>query len=193
MVIEAADDLEFVGEAATGTQALDMIVTAKPDVAVIDISLPRMNGIALARRLSAMCPSSGLIVLTAHEDRVYLDQALANGVRGYVLKKSSAECLIHAIRAVLAGGLYVDPAIAGHMFEASRRHPHIGSPLLTQREADVLRLIASGLTTKEAALRLDLSAKSIETYKARGATKIGAKSRSDIVRYASAQGWLANV
>jgi DNA-binding NarL/FixJ family response regulator len=193
MVIEAADDLEFAGEAATGPQALDMIVVAKPDVAVIDISLPQMNGIALARRLTDLCPSTGLIVLTAHEDRVYLDQALANGVRGYVLKKSDAECLVHAVRAVLAGGLYVDPAIAGRMFEAGRRHRYIGSPLLTQRESDVLRLIASGLTTKEAAVRLDLSAKSIETYKARGATKIGAKSRSDIVRYASAQGWLASV
>jgi DNA-binding NarL/FixJ family response regulator len=137
-----------------------------------------------------------VIMLTSHEDRSYLNQALEAGVRGYVLKKSTADCLIDAIRGVLVGGLYVDPAIAGRMFDASRgkvRRSSTGAPSLTQRETEVLRLVAVGLTNKEIAHQLALSAKSVETYKARGAAKLGVKTRRDIVRYASAQGWLTNV
>jgi DNA-binding NarL/FixJ family response regulator len=196
MLVAAADDLELVGEATSGPQALDIILAAKPDVAIIDISLPQMNGIVLARRLAQECPSTGVIVLTSHEDRSYLDQALEAGARGYVLKKSTADCLIHAIHGVLVGGLYVDPAIAGRMLDTSRanaRRPSAGAPSLTEREAEVLRLVAAGFTNKEIAHQLELSAKSVETYKARGAAKLGVKTRRDIVRYAAAQGWLANV
>jgi DNA-binding NarL/FixJ family response regulator len=195
MLVGEVDDLEVVGEATSGPQALDVILATKPAIAIIDISLPQMNGIALARRLAQECPSTGVIVLTSHEDRSYFNQALDAGVRGYVLKKSAAGCLIHAIRGVLVGGLYVDPAIAGRMFDTSRadaKRPS-GSAPLTGREAEVLRLVAAGLTNKEIAHQLELSAKSVETYKARGATKLGLRTRRDIVRYAAGQGWLANV
>ena len=196
MLIGDVDDLELVGEATSGPQALDVILATKPAIAIVDISLPQMNGIVLARRLAQECPSTGVIVLTSHEDRSYFNQALDAGVRGYVLKKSAAACLIHAIRGVLVGGLYVDPAIAGRMFDTSRgtaRRSSPSAPPLTQREAEVLRLVAAGLTNKEIAHQLELSAKSVETYKARGAGKLGLKTRRDIVRYAAAQGWLANV
>jgi DNA-binding NarL/FixJ family response regulator len=195
MLIGEAEDLVLVGEATSGPQALDMIVAEKPDIAIIDISLPHMNGIVLARHVAEACPSVGVIVLTLHEDRSYLAQALAAGARGYVLKKSTAECLLHAIRGVLVGGLYVDPAMAGHMLHSSRqRASQLGGVAgLTEREAEVLRFVATGLTTKEIAGRLGLGAKSVETYKARGAAKVGVKTRSEIVRYASAQGWLASV
>lgn len=196
MLIGEVDDLEVVGEAMSGPQALDVILATKPAIAIIDISLPQMNGIALARRLTQERPSTGVIVLTPHEDRSYFNQALEAGVRGYVLKKSAAGCLIHAIRGVLVGGLYVDPAIAGRMFDRSRadaKRLSGSAPSLTGREAEVLRLVAAGLTNKEIAHQLELSAKSVETYKARGATKLGLKTRRDIVRFAAAQGWLANV
>jgi DNA-binding NarL/FixJ family response regulator len=195
MLIEADEDFELVGEATSGPQALDAIIATKPDVAVLDISLPQLNGIALARRLAQECPSVGLVALTSHEDRSYLDQALEAGVRGYVLKKSAAACLLHAIRGVLVGGLYIDPAVAGERFGAPRR-PNgaaTGTARLTERESDVLKFVARGLTNKEIAARLDVSPKSVETYRARGAAKIGVKSRSDIVRYASLRGWLADV
>jgi DNA-binding NarL/FixJ family response regulator len=195
MLIESDRNLELVADATSGAQALDVILAVKPDVAILDISMPQMNGVMLARRLAKDCPSVKLIALTSHEERSYLDQALGAGVHGYVLKKSAPARLLDAIRGVLVGGLYVDPAIAGDMFATSRRKPRRsagGDNVLTEREAEVLKLVALGLTNKEIAVRLDVSAKSIETYRARGAAKIGAKGRSDIVRYASLRGWLGD-
>jgi len=195
MLIEADEHLELVGEATSGPQALDAILASKPDVAILDISLPQMNGIALARHLARECPSVGVVALTSHEDRSYLEQALEAGVRGYVLKKSTAACLLLAVRGVHVGGLYIDPAVAGDRFKPSRRtKPRAtGAPQLTGRETEVLKSVARGLTNKEIAGKLDLSPKSVETYRARGATKLGLKTRSDIVRYASLRGWLAEV
>jgi DNA-binding NarL/FixJ family response regulator len=198
MLIRAEADLEIVGEAASGPEALQLIRQSTPDIAVIDISLPHMNGILLARQLTADCPSVGIIVLTQHEDRVHLSQALDAGARGYVLKKSAAQCLVNAIRGVLIGGLYVDPAMAAYLFSTSGNPPpsRVASKLsstLTPRETEVLKLVATGLTAKEIAGRLDLSLSSIETYKTRAADKLSIKGRAEIVRYASAQGWLASV
>lgn len=196
MLVEADRNFELVGEATSGPRALEMIVAAKPDLAVLDISLPQMNGIALARQLAKECPSVGVIALTSHEDRSYLDQALDAGIRGYVLKKSAAACLLHAIRGVLVGGLYIDPSIAGERFQPSRRTKRsttTGAPRLTERETEVLKFVARGLTNREIATRLDLSTKSVETYRARGAAKLGVKTRSDIVRYASLRGWLSDI
>jgi DNA-binding NarL/FixJ family response regulator len=197
-LIQAEADLDLVGEATSGLAALKLIREAQPDVALVDISMPELNGIALSRRLSAECPSVRLLILTLHEDRAYLKQAFEAGVRGYVLKRSAAENLVHAIRAVLVGGLYVDPAIAGRMFDgaASRagRSPGQGAASqLTDRETEVLKFIARGLTNKEIARRLDVGIKSVETYKARGAEKLDLGTRADIVRYAAAQGWLADL
>lgn len=196
MLIASEPDLTVVGEATSGPQALSIVLATNPDIAIIDISLPEMNGIMLTRRLIEACPSIGIIVLTLHDDRSYIDQSLEAGARGYVLKKSTAECLIHAIRGVLVGGLYIDPAIAGSMFDSpgtKARRSSPGASPLTERETDVLRLVAQGLTNREVAEQLQLSPKSVETYKARAAAKVSLKTRRDIVRYASAQGWLANV
>jgi DNA-binding NarL/FixJ family response regulator len=198
MLIRAEADLEIVGAAASGPEALQLIRESTPDIAVIDISLPHMNGILLARQLTADCPSVGIIVLTQHEDRVHLSQALDAGARGYVLKKSAAQCLVNAIRGVLVGGLYVDPAMAAYLFSTSGNPPPSRAAgkltsSLTQREAEVLKLVATGLTAKEIAGQLDLSLSSIETYKTRAADKLSIKGRAEIVRYASAQGWLAGV
>jgi DNA-binding NarL/FixJ family response regulator len=131
-----------------------------------------------------------------HEDRRYLNEAMQAGVRGFVLKSSTTECLVRAVRGVSVGGLYIDPAVAGNMFERSGRSTRRREPrgaALTEREADVLKHVALGLTSKQIAFRLDLSAKSVETYKARALAKIGGKTRADIVRYASLQGWLGKI
>lgn len=196
MLIQADEHLELVGEATSGPQALDTIIATQPDVAILDISLPQMNGIALARHLAKECPSVGVVALTSHEDRSYLDQALDAGVRGYVLKKSTTACLLHAVRGVRVGGLYIDPAVAGDRFKPSQPAKGAGmtgTPQLTERETEVLKFVARGLTNKEIAGKLDVSPKSVETYRARGSTKLGLRTRSDIVRYASLRGWLAEV
>jgi DNA-binding NarL/FixJ family response regulator len=195
-LIQAEPDLELIGEATTGPAALKLIRDAQPDVALLDISMPDLNGIVMSRRLTAECPAVRLLLLTLYEDRAYVKQAFEAGVRGYVLKRSAAENLIHAVRAVMVGGLYVDPAIADRVFDgppsrAGRSAGRGAATELTDRESEVLKFAALGFTNKEIARRLDIGIKSVETYKARGAEKLDLKTRADIVRYAAAQGWLA--
>jgi DNA-binding NarL/FixJ family response regulator len=194
-LIRAEPDFELVGEAISGLSALKIIREQRPEVAVLDISMPELNGIVLCRRLGGEMPALRLLVLTLHEDRAYLNQALEAGVRGYVLKRSAVENLVQAIRAVMVGGLYIDPAIVGRVFESKQVNKRLAArkgvaPALTDREADVLKMAALGFTNKEIASRLDVGVKSIETYKARGLEKLGLKTRAELVRYASGQGWL---
>ena len=196
MLIRAESDFEIVGEAHSGCDALNLIRDMSPDIAIIDLSLPGMSGITLSQRLAVECPSVGIVVLTQHEDRMNLKQALDAGVRGYVLKKSASFCLVNGIRGVLVGGLYIDPAMVAHIYSPARkrlREEHLDSEMLTSRERDVLKLIASGLTAKSIAIQLGLSISTVETYKTRGSQKVGIGSRADIVRYASAQGWLSAI
>ena len=136
-----------------------------------------------------------VLILTLYEERSFLKQALAAGVRGYVLKRSAAENLVDAIRSVKLGELYVDPSLADGVQEGIATRPNkaaqtLGALGLTDREASVLRHSARGLTTKEIAARLELSAKTVETYKSRATEKLQLKTRAEIVRFAAAQGWL---
>ena len=184
-----------MGQATSGQSALKMIREKLPDVAIVDISMPEINGIVLARRLTEECPSVRILILTLYEERSFLKQAMAAGVRGYVLKRSAAENLVHAIRTVRRGEFYVDPSLANGVQETmatrSERAPQAaGSVGLTEREASVLKYSARGLTTKEIAARLELSGKTVETYKSRAAEKLNLRTRAEIVRFASAQGWL---
>src|SRR5262249_36739619 len=123
-LVQAQDDLDLVGEASSGISALNLIRSTSPDVAVVDISMPDLNGIALTRRLAGEMPSVQVLVLTLHEDLAFVRQALQAGVRGYVLKRSAAEFLIQAIRAVVIGSVCVDPAIASRMIRAAPRGRH---------------------------------------------------------------------
>jgi len=201
-LIASEPDFEIVGTATDGMAALKLIAEKLPDIALIDISMPELNGIALARRLQQEAPSVRVMVLTVYEDRAFLKQALDAGVRGYLLKRSAAESLIQAARAVLTGGIYVDPAMADRLFVNSpprqgRNQGRNGDkplmPALTERESEVLKFTALGFTNKETARRLDIGVKSVETYKARGLEKLGLSTRAELVRYASAAGWLANI
>ena len=192
-LLQAAPDIELVGEATTGAAALQLTIRTAPDVGVIDISMPGLNGIDLARRVAEECPDVKLLVLTVHEDRAYVQQLLQAGVRGYLLKRSAAEDLLRAIRAIAEGGVYLDPAVADKATVDPVRKSSSAAPRraeLSQREADVLRLTALGFSNKEIAARIDVSVKTVETYKARAADKLGLRTRADIVRYGAAQGWL---
>jgi DNA-binding NarL/FixJ family response regulator len=193
-LVRAESDFELVGEAGSGLAALKLIRDKRPEVAVLDISMPELNGIVLCRRLIGEMPDLRVLVLTLHEDRAYLNQALDAGARGYILKRSAVENLVHAIRAVMVGGTYIDPAIAGRVFDGKRAHSnpaaHRKAPALTERETAVLKMASLGFTNKEIASRLDVGVKSVETYKARGLEKLEMKTRAELVRYASTQGWL---
>jgi DNA-binding NarL/FixJ family response regulator len=194
-LIQVEKDFELVGEAASGLAALKIIRDQKPDVAVLDISMPEINGIVLCRRLGGEAPELKVVILSLHEDRAYLNLALDAGARGYILKTSAVENLVNGIRAITLGGTYLDPAIAHRALSGKRAAPKSAAhgraaPALTEREAEVLKMAALGFTNKEIASRLDVGVKSVETYKARGLEKLGLKTRAELVRYASAQEWL---
>ena len=191
-LLQAAPEIDIVGEATSGTEALEMIRCCLPDVAVLDISMPGIAGIDLSRMLAAECPTVRIIALTVHEDRAYVQPLLKAGARGYLLKRSAAEDLVRAVRAVAAGGMVLDPAVAekafDHRSDTVTETETIAS--LSPREADVLRFTARGLGNKEIAAQLDVSVKTVETYKARASEKLGLHSRAAIVRYGATQGWL---
>lgn len=191
----SAGELALVGEASTGPAALDLIRTHRPDIAVIDISLPELSGLDLARRATEECPDVKLLVLTVHEDRAYVQPLLQAGVRGYLLKRSAADELIRAIRAVADGGVYLDPAIAEKALSAHEDDflAGDGGQELSQRESEVLRFTAQGFSNKEIAARLDVSTKTVETHKSRALEKLGIRTRSEIVRYGAEHGWLADL
>jgi DNA-binding NarL/FixJ family response regulator len=175
-----------------------MIRDKLPDIAVVDIAMPGLNGIAVARRLASECPSVRVVILTFYEEQSFVKQALAAGVRGYVLKRSAAENLVEATRAVVRGEIYIDPLLAddlpgGVVSSASKASQASEALGLTDRETSVLKSLARGLTSKEIAARLDLSVKTVDTYKARATEKLQLKTRAEIVRFGLAQGWLEEV
>lgn len=193
-LVQAAQGLEVVGEARDGRSALRLASSLRPDVVVLDLSLPEMNGAEVVRALLAEQPDCRILVLTVHEDRATIRQLLDLGVAGYLVKRSAADDLIRAIHSVAAGGTYLDPAIAGKLVgggQSGARGGHDENAIeLSERETDVLRLIANGHSNKEISARLAISVKTIETYKARAMEKLGFKTRVDVVRYAAGKGWL---
>jgi len=193
-LIEASPDMAVVGEAGDGRVALDIMRRETPDVAVIDVSMPGMSGLDLAGRIATELVGLKVLVLTAQEDRAYVRQLMKGGAHGYVLKRSAAAELPRAIRAVHAGGIYIDPAIAGLMADpATGAEAAPAASGLSERELEVLRRAAQGWTNRETADALSLSIKTVETYKARAAEKLGLKTRAEIVRYAKAQGWFEHL
>src|SRR4051812_14217468 len=193
-LLDAQPDMEVVGEAADGREALDATKALGPDVVVMDISMPGLNGARATEAIRRECPGTRVLALTAHEDRGYLRLLVQAGASGYLLKRAASRELVHALRSVAAGGTYLDPALAGDILGSfAGRPPGRGSRRedeLSDREAEVVRLIARGFSNKEIAAQLDLSSKTIETYKARSLEKLGLSSRSDLVSYAVQRGWL---
>jgi DNA-binding NarL/FixJ family response regulator len=192
-LLQGVPEVELVGEANTGATGLKAICDCSPDIAVIDLSLPDISGMELARQIRRQCPHVKVIALTVHEDRAYVHPVLEAGAKGYLLKRSAADELLRAIRAVNQGDIYLDPTIAE---KAAVTAPALAasnedSGELSRREEDVLRLVAQGFSNKQIAGQLEVSVKSVETYKARAAEKKGLRSRADIVRYGIKQGWLA--
>jgi DNA-binding NarL/FixJ family response regulator len=193
-LVQGDPGLRIVGEARDGRTALKLASSLRPDVIVLDISMPEMNGTEVARALVAEQPECRILMLTVHEDRATLRQLLDLGVAGYLVKRSAADELLRAIHAVAAGGTFIDPTIAGKVVgtgnTGSSRSSGGSTVELSERETDVLRLIANGHSNKEISARLAISVKTIETYKARAMEKLGFKTRVDVVRHAASKGWL---
>jgi DNA-binding NarL/FixJ family response regulator len=190
-VIDGERDMVVVGEAADGLAAVEAVTALRPDVVVMDLSMPKLDGIEASRRIKEACSDIKVIALTADHDPARLKRSLSAGTSGYVLKRAGADDLVRAIRAVAEGGMYLDPhAAAAALAQPRAPSGEVESSVLSERETEVLRMIAEGYAMKEIAAQLDVSARTLETYRQRAMDKLGLRSRADIVRYAMKQGWL---
>ena len=191
----AQPDVHVIGEAADGPDVLRLAAELNPDVVVVEVSLPGLDGAQVTARLRQARPEQKVLALTACEDGGSLRLLLGMGASGYVLKRAGAAELAGAIRAVAAGGTYIDPTMAGGMvsgFLPSGTGGETTDAQLSARECDVVRHIALGYSNKAIAARLKLSVKTIETYKTRAMEKLGMHGRVDIVRFAIKRGWLTD-
>ena len=193
-LIDEQPDILVVGEAGDGTTTIQKVQELKPDVIVMDISMPGMNGLVATKKLKELRPDIVIVTLTRHADDAYLQELLRAGAAGYVLKQSAPNELIQAIRATAAGGQYLDSTLtarvtAGFIGREGRRVTQPGAAP-SDRESEVLRLIAFGYSNKEIANQLALSVKTVEAHKANAMRKLGLSGRIDIVNYAILQGWL---
>lgn len=184
--------MEVVGEASDGSEAVARAAELRPDVLVVDVSMPGMDGAEATERVRAQCPEVKVLALTMHEDWSHVSRLLAAGANGYVLKRAAAADLVRAIEAVAAGATYVDPALGSMLVKGAGLNPQpdVDEPSLSGREEDVLRRIAWGQSNKQIAAELAISTKTVETYKARITQKLGLRGRTDVVRYAVKRGWL---
>ena len=195
LLVNAQPDMEVVGEASDGKAAITQARELCPDLLVMDISMPELNGLKATEKLRAEFPDLKILTLTRHTDDGYLQQLMKAGVNGYVLKQSAPTELINAIRTVTAGKSYVDSELTDKILDGYARRgagPLRGEGTTTpsERESEVLRLIAWGYSNKEIANRLDLSVKTVEAHKSNVMKKLNMRSRIDIVRYAILRGWL---
>jgi two-component system, NarL family, response regulator NreC len=192
LLLETKDDIEIVADAANGRVALDRVKALKPDVAVLDLAMPEMNGLAATKAIKQAVPQVNVVALTRHADDAYVQELLSAGASGYVLKQSPIDELLKAIRAVAAGDRYLDSTLVARNAKAylSRYSSEPSRPPITDREASVLRLMAIGHSNKEIANALDIAVKTVEVHKANAMRKLNLRGRIDVVRYAVLSGWL---
>ena len=190
LLLQSQADIHVVGEVADGEAAVSHAQRLKPDVVVMDLSMPTVNGLSATRTLKQRAPDVAVVALTRHDDEAYVKELLGAGASGYVLKQSSFAELLRAIRAAAGGTRYLDPRLAERGDEAMARRRLPTRAVVTERETQVLRLMAVGHSNKAIAEQLDISVKTVEVHKANAMRKLGLRGRIDVVRYAVLNGWL---
>jgi two-component system, NarL family, response regulator NreC len=173
-----------VAEAADGREAVQLAIQHQPGVAILDLTMPLLNGLDAAKEIARVCPSCRTVLLTVHSGESYILGALQSGVRGYVLKTQAASDLVTALREVVSGGTYLSPRISGTVVEAYRTRSELPADPLTPRQRQVLQLVAEGKTTKEIAAVLGVSTKTAESHRNRLMRKLGIHETANLVRYA---------
>ncbi len=182
------EGIQVAGEASDGQELVRLISNLRPDVAVVDISMPIMNGLEAARELHKSSPKTRTILLTRHDEDQYVTEALRAGVKGYVLKNQAANDLVDAIHQVCRGGFYLSPGISQTVVEAYLSKTERPADPLTARERQVLQLIGEGKSTKEVACLLGISTKTAESHRARLMQKLDIHETASLVRYAIRRG-----
>ncbi|MBI2333338.1 MAG: response regulator transcription factor [Chloroflexi bacterium] len=193
LLLTSQNEFEVVGEASSGIETLSLAEELQPDLILLDLSMPALGGLDALPALRKLVPSTRILILTMHDDPQYLRQALKHGASGYVLKKAVDAELLSAMRSVLRGEVYVHPSMTRVLLEdmlpegqSTNKNNSWGS--LSDREQAVLRMVALGHTSAEIAEQLNLSAKTVETYRARGMEKLGLRTRAALVKFALHEG-----
>jgi two-component system response regulator NreC len=191
-LLNAEADFRVVGEAAGGCEALQLAAVLKPEVVLLDVSMPDMDGIEVTRALVQRQPQVRVLLLTIHEDEALVREAIQAGAAGYVVKRAAESELINAIRSAAAGDLYIHPSMTRALLDLPSRRPSSPSEAadLTPREVDVLQMLAQGYTNRQIAELLSLSVRTVETHRANLRAKLDLRSRADLIRYAAQQGLL---
>jgi two-component system, NarL family, response regulator NreC len=182
---------ELVGEAAGGVEAIELVEKSNPDVLILDLSMPDLDGISVTRRIKPQFPNLKILILTLHEDEALLKEAIKAGAAGYILKRAAEAELISAIRTILRGELYVDPSMVRVLLEEPRNlqiNQKKMAEALTQRETEILRLIVEGYTNRQIGQELNISMRTVEGHRANISDKLGLHSRVELVRYARQNG-----
>jgi len=195
MIINAEDDMTVIGEAGDGREVINLAQKLNPQVILMDISMPELNGLVATAKLKRILPQIKILTLTRHTDNAYLQELLQAGVNGYLLKQSASTELLRAIRLVNSGGSYLDPEITGKVLanyseNNLKLRGEVRGEKPTEREAEVLRHIALGYSNREIGEKLNISIKTVEAHKANALKKLDMSSRREIMSYAILQGWM---
>jgi len=190
ILLESQDDIRVVGDAENGNKAIEGITNLKPDVAVMDITMPELNGIEAAQIVHDALPDIGIVILSIHSDLEHIFRALQAGAQGYILKESAGSEVISAVRAVYMGRRYLSPSIRDTVMEAYMQNRQMQSPLelLSMREREVLQLTVEGHSSAAIAERMGLSPKTVDTYRSRLMGKLGMHDLPELVRFAIKHG-----
>ena len=197
MLVNAQPDMEVVSEAPDGEKAVQTARETRPDVALLDLTMPRVGGMQALQQMARNCRETRVLVLTMHDDPAYLRSALAAGASGYLLKRAVDAELIAAIRAVHRGGIFVDPRLASILVQdvlakkGTKAGPTQPVNILSDRELQVLQLVARGYTSAQIAKQIAVGVKTVETYRSRFAEKLGLRTRRDVIRFAVQMGLLS--
>jgi two-component system response regulator NreC len=190
-LIHSEPELELIGEAAGGVEAIELVGKNPPDILLLDLSMPDLDGIAVTRKLKPIYPELRILILTIHDDEALVREAISAGASGYILKRAAESELVSAINVLMRGDMYVDHALLRPLVndgaeESPKRHEQIEE--LTPREQDVLKLIVLGYTNRQIGDELSISVRTVEGHRSNLSEKIGARSRVDLVRFAREHG-----
>jgi DNA-binding NarL/FixJ family response regulator len=188
MILAEQPDMEIIGEAGNGREALALAESLKPDIVVMDVAMPELNGIEATRRMGESAPHARVVALSMHKDSVYVREILRAGARGYLLKESVAADLVSAVRSVARGEGYISPQVSNAVLDDYRRHVTNPIDTLTSREREVLQMLAEGKTNKEIAVILNLSVYTVDAHRGRIMEKLNLHSINELVRFAVRNG-----
>jgi len=188
LILDAEDDIEVIGEASNGREAVEQAETLRPDVIVMDVAMPELNGIEATRRITETMPRTRILALSMHRDSVYVREILRAGARGYLLKDAIDKDLVSAVRSVAKGDGYISPAVADAVLSDYRRHVTDPIDLLSSREREVLQMLAEGMTNKDIATALNLSVHTVDAHRGRIMEKLNLHSIGELVRFAMRAG-----